>query len=456
MKGVLSMNKKSVLKAAAAFCACAGCFMTMTAALPRGLLAAAEESPIISSAAEADALAELLVFFGYESITDLMGGTRTLPDVSHIKDLDGNNAANVLDAQYLLQFLQGQRMYAYEYSELDVTGDCILNSADAEAYLMYVADYRIQGLAAPFSGHGSLRTVDTSFENRSYWRYNCLTSTKDPNPYTVSSNTLLPSQSIEQNQLQKLNNSHNNRSFIGTEDQRFVQTFSASDNPGTGFIIGTHLIATAAHCVYNSTSNQFSFNGVKMYNYTYDNQGNIIDTNPVSLTPLSVHVPVAYANSTTDNDYALIEVSEDLSDYGFCKLGMVIDGIDLLYSYTLDGLEYVDESGADIKAMGYVPSGSYNPQIGKLYLPGTSYGQLYKTYNDRTFTTTADHASGESGGAVFIQDSSNTYNTVFGIHTHAHANNSNIMEGSFLAGGLLITRPILQFYYSNPTISYED
>lgn len=446
------MKKHCLWKSTALICASAACFSAMTAMSPSGVFANANESNSLLNADDAAVIAELLDYFGYDSIDDLRSGTRTLPDVSHIKDLDGDNMAKPSDAMYLLQFLQGKRLYLYEYSELDVTGDYIVNQEDSQEYLHYYAYYTALGITPPISAHGSLRTIDSTFENRSYWRYDCATQTKDANPYAVSTSSCFSSLSNEQNELQVFSSSQNLRSFTGTEDQRFVTVHTAT-GIGTGFIIGKHLIATAAHCLYNRTSGNFTFSSVKRYNYTYDNSGNIAATTAVSLTPLSVHVPVAYDSAATDNDYALIVVSEDLSTYGYCNLGMIIDGVDILYLYSSGGVDYVDGSGTDIKAMGYVPSGSYNPLIGSLYLPGTTYGELYN-FNSKRFTTTADHASGESGGAIFIKDCTNNFNTVFGIHTSSVSDPSGVSPCGSLSRGLLITRPILQFYYYNPTITY--
>lgn len=96
---------------------------------------------------------------------------------------------------------------------------------------------------------------------------------------------------------------------------------------GTGFIIGEHEIMTAAHCVYGSSFG--SSCTIK-----------IPDDNPYSnsstvLNAVSAHVPQDFLDYKTgeivasiqDVDYAIITVTEDLSQYGMFLLGMGTDSI---------------------------------------------------------------------------------------------------------------------------------
>ena len=156
--------KKHFLRAVAVASTCAVLFSSTAI----GASAEGDDSRLNSAQLEAAVLAELLSEFGYDSITDLLSETRALPSQSHIKDLNGDNAANVLDAQYLLQFVNGMRIYENRYSDLDVTDDYVVNDSDAFSYLQYVAHYMSQQLPAPFSSSNGPYGSSDSFEFRSY------------------------------------------------------------------------------------------------------------------------------------------------------------------------------------------------------------------------------------------------------------------------------------------------
>lgn len=81
-------------------------------------------------------------------------------------------------------------------------------------------------------------------------------------------------------------------------------------NIGTGFIIGDHEIMTAAHCVYDN--GKFVDNvTIKLPTNNPADEGSYI-----SLTATNLHVPKLYTNNVIGNDYAIITVEENLSDYG--------------------------------------------------------------------------------------------------------------------------------------------
>ena len=417
------MKQKSLLKTTAILCAYAAGITTMSATAPTGLAAGAEDSPAFSTATEAAVLAELLETFGYESVTELLGETRTLPDVSRIKDLDGNNVVNVLDAQYLLMFLDGAKMYSYEYSELDVTGDYILSRIDAEVYLQYAAYYLIHQQTAPFSSHGSLRTINTTFEYRSYRKhlYSNGYSTTYDTTYTLNSSTNAPDDA-------ETTNSHS-ASASSTYDTRIVM------NSGSGFINSPHTFVTAAHCVYNLSSGLYSSAAIKVS--TYENG----IPNQTTLTPVSVHIPVDYLNSTLSNrhfyDYAVVEVEEDLSAYGSFEAGILLDGVDTLVETNTTGIPTVLGGFPSLAAYDYNNDRGY---------PAAFAGEL-NDFSDYDFTTTSARAGSMSGGVHYTTV---TYNGVsrdvaFGVHNSGVGN--DIVTYS---RGSVITRPILQFLYNNP------
>lgn len=416
------MKKLTLTKAAAAVTAFAAALTAVTA-VPAEMSAKADDFPALMTAEEAAAWTEMLGRFGFDSVQELLSDSRALPNVSRIKDLDGNGAANVLDAQYILQFLSGRRMYGYDYSELDVTNDFVLNSADSQAYLQYAAYYMVQELNAPFSAHGASVTPDSSYEYRTYVKH--LYS----NGYTTANDTTYPlNASVNAPDDQETVNQHIS-SASSTYDTRAVI------NAGSGFVNGSHTIVTAAHCVYTIDSGLYSSAAIKMTTY---NNGVPTQT---TLTPVSVHIPLAYYFTTESNrhlyDYAVVEVEEDLSSYGSFECGMVLK-------------DNANSSPPALSTMlvGFPSEPEYyynfgNNNIDRGY-PASFAGVL--TYlDDYNVRTTSLHFGSMSGGVHYttVTYSGSSKAVAFGIHTSGSVINST---------GTAITRPLLQFFYNNPNL----
>lgn len=107
-----------------------------------------------------------------------------------------------------------------------------------------------------------------------------------------------------------------------------VKIMTQSSYAGTGFVVNPHIIATAAHCLYNyNNPNSVSCNPISGINL-FDNNGNCTST----VTPVECHIPYSYINSIQNNfgqetneyDYALISVEEDLSNYMCFDLGVAL------------------------------------------------------------------------------------------------------------------------------------
>lgn len=147
--------------------------------------------------------------------------------------------------------------------------------------------------------------------SRSYRRYS-YDSRKELSSYSLTPST----QSIS------------TRSVIGADDRKPAN--GLDENTGivhlrsdlhngkeavsTGFIVGNHVIATAAHCVYDT--DHFLDN---MKIETYGTNGKLTGE---ELKAVEVHISENYiSNSIADFDYALITVEEDLSDHFQFSLG---------------------------------------------------------------------------------------------------------------------------------------
>ncbi len=230
------------------------------------------------------------------------------------------------------------------------------------------------------------------------------------------------------------NNSISTRSVIGTDDRvtdwsknGVVKIMGSNAFIGSGFVVGNHTIATAAHCVNNKSLSTIIL---------FDNNGN-----KTNATPVEYHVPEMYYSSN-QYDYALITVEEDLSDYMQFDLGAVLN---------------------------YSPS--HNNAVTNTGFPGTiqksdgtfttvNDGSIHNMYsstgsiigiNDKYFYHTVDTSHGDSGSPVYYTETINgqTYYTVVGIHVRGDSNPFDDIERN---EATRITTELIRFYKQNPNI----
>ncbi len=225
---------------------------------------------------------------------------------------------------------------------------------------------------------------------------------------------------------------------------RYNGMYGNTVHQGTGFIVSDHVIATAAHIVDSYP---------EYIDRLYDVQVYITDNETgqeVVYDVKEVHVPQDYIDTEGDDyDYALLTVSEDLSEYGTFSLGLVRDDV-------------LDNRGLTVNITGYPKqiedeNGNAVSAENELY---TGRGSLIRVNDNRIFFTT-DATEGDSGGPAYVQ-------TVYQVGSNAPVT-LNTVIGIFSGTGLMspddhytnkknqatrITEPILQFYRNNPYISY--
>ncbi len=224
------------------------------------------------------------------------------------------------------------------------------------------------------------------------------------------------------------------RSVIGNTDSRQVD-FSKSgvvkliygDAVATGFVVDSHVIATAGHCARNVIDSVLLFNS----------DGTVA----LSATPVERHIPYEYLNSGPNyeyyNDYGLITVEEDLTDYIQFNLGIALD-------QAITNSQAISVTGFP----GTVQNQTVNtPSLHNMY---TGSGVLVDSDSPGDCSIyrlkyNADTSGGNSGGPVYVTTTygGNTYYTAIAIHT--------------LAGnsGVRMDRDVICFYLNNPNIRYS-
>ena len=205
----------------------------------------------------------------------------------------------------------------------------------------------------------------------------------------------------------------------------------------TGFIIDDHIIATAAHCLYNKKLDKGrKFNKISVLN----NFGSVA----LNATPVEYHIPSSYIkNENTDGyDYALVTVKEDLSSYPHFEIGVALDSV----------------VGADVKISGFPAfvdgscvNSSSNPVI------YTGIGNIIGI-NDTQILTNVDASEGNSGGPVYIEENMKiggneaNYKTAVAIHIAGSSLGNNITGPNI---GVRFTTNHINFYRANKNIKWE-
>lgn len=254
------------------------------------------------------------------------------------------------------------------------------------------------------STYNVINNVNATSDSRTYRVYNYSTDTEGDS-YTLSTN----------------NSSMSTMSIIGGTDERQPYTNSSIvklSSGGTGFIIGTHTIATAGHCLVSSSG------WIKNIKITLFNENN----SETEISAKAAHVPELFVTDNNSNyDYALLTVNEDLTSYGTVGLGAVREGIE-------NTSKLVNVAGFP-----YPRPDVYSP-IG-LYTSSS----VVKSVSTYRISYTADTSGGNSGGPIYVSmnDGTEEYITVIGIHTSG---------GTQTNSGIRITFPLLKFYKQNTYI----
>ncbi|MDE6776781.1 MAG: trypsin-like peptidase domain-containing protein, partial [Oscillospiraceae bacterium] len=255
-------------------------------------------------------------------------------------DVNHDGSVDILDVLSINRYLSGQKTVK-DYNQLDANKNLIVDSTDAD-YVMA----KVTGLSYTASFY--------SRTNNKYYAFPSVpsniilngisgsTSSRTYKKYSYDSKTEIGTYSLTPN-VQSVNAKSNSDvstcGVQGTDDR--VKASNLDENTGivllngnaTGFIVGDHVIATAAHCVYNGGKSYFYGS---MTIETYNKNGELSGE---TLNAVEAHIPEGYALSPTsiEYDYALITVEDDLSEdngYFHFKLGTAYNTTPSYFSNT--------------------------------------------------------------------------------------------------------------------------
>ncbi|MCM1316378.1 MAG: trypsin-like peptidase domain-containing protein [Muribaculaceae bacterium] len=290
-------------------------------------------------------------------------------NASYKCDVNGDGKTTVADAVCVAQYLCG--LYNIPNPEVaDFNNDGFVSEADVTGI-----QYLDIGIKKPINAdYTPSKPTIINNSNVYYNRYDANGNFKDR--YLVRAVSNIQS-----------------RSIIGDDDRIKDNTHSAickivtSTGTGTGFVASDNSILTAGHVVKGSKINSIIF---------YDSNGNETSFKP---NIIDYSIPVYYDDSENSNfDYALIKISNNLSDYNNLNIGYA--------------LQYSIDTQATVYVTGYQSADHKQMEVG--------IGRLDSTSDNYRLHYTCDTVPGVSGAPIYadIIFEGEHYYTVVGIHTN--------------------------------------
>lgn len=377
-------------------------------------------------------------------------------------DVNNDGSVSLSDVTSFNKYLNGM-VDLVDYTKADTNADCVVDVVDRMILSNYITRV-ITSLpyTADGGGYASATTATTAVNSgMGYTVFN-------PNA-AEGENEYAGSYYLDANPIQD-----NSKIMIGGFDTRYedneltgVVKIIVDGWCGTGFVVDTHTIATAAHCVFDKYDDgTFQNTGRELERILIlDKNGNV--QTEIPLTGIyQVHVPNAYISYSEDQhrsyDYALITVSEELDSDICLNLGIMTDGRIGLEDENGDGEEYVYCTG--FPEMKY--ESLYNDGVDR-HEKLTDKGYICSDADlwdpERRFCHNIDTSVGNSGGPVYIKtiDKSNStetetkyYYTVIGIHIGEE--NIDEDEDPDINCGVQMTTDLLHFYKNNPNILWGE
>lgn len=201
---------------------------------------------------------------------------------------------------------------------------------------------------------------------------------------------------------------------------------------GSGFVVDSHTIATAAHCVMAREPADPFLNCEPQITTVFVFNGNS-DVEITINNIKEIHIPRSYAvDGNSSYDYALITVEEDLTDYEMFNLGFPLDSI--------------TESSATVYVTGFPEKYNdiYEVNTDTKHTMYTGSGAILNITKTSVIHA-ADSTGGNSGGPIYLSTTfqNKTYYSVIAILTGG---------GGKQNSGTRITTNLLHFYKNNPNI----
>ncbi len=346
-------------------------------------------------------------------------------------DSNQDGTISVGDVSWIYYYINGSiTANAYQLAAMDVNQDGIIDKSDA-----IDAFYKINNYESFETTNKLYSVIDN--DALDYLKHDCSsTNPKQSDEYRLYRAGYTPFnytsyvEPVEGDNLDKEN--------IGCV--KLTYDVNGNDkNLGSAFVVDDHIVATAAHCVYNSNNNEF-VSGIKV-KVLNDNCSKPL----VTAKARYIHIPKDYTESNSgtpkrvNHDYALIYVEEDLSDYKV--------NVGVMTNYFMTTEQNLTTSGFTAYDEGNQRYFSEGPVATMDHLP------YEKAYRYRSFGICA---GGKSGGMTYFKslfpyndpDEGNEkvyreLKSVVGINTSSSGQDTY---------GCRMTTTLLRFYFQNDNL----
>ena len=366
------------------------------------------------------------------------------------RDVNHDGYITMVDAVVVSRYLNGT-LRGNEYNQLDANQNllvdyedyrCVYSAVTGSSYSASFFSKKNNNTVSFPSITGTTLDPDASLTGgRTYRRYSFVTNSQLSN-YTLYPNTSTIG-SVTENCPDSILGDDDRILSYGDDNKAIVALTTHKGNTSgfsTGFIVGNHAIATAAHCVCGKT--QSGQNVTITYPDSIDIEthtwyGTLTGS---QLTPLEIHIPNSYcqANSANHYDYALIIVEEDLSNYPQFSVTSCYNRTETQYSSVP-----VIVNGCP----GQIPVTNADNTYRRLYF---DEGYIEDSTDKRCINYHIDTTAGQSGSPFYtitkyyVNNQTAYCYSALGIHTSS---------GGSTNFGVRFTKYHNQFYRNNPKIT---
>ena len=389
-------------------------------------------------------------------------------------DFNHDGSVNLMDVIALRKYLCGQRECLI-YSHLDLNHNQIVDDSDVACLLSRVVENTYSGcfidrphaamqpptgdVEVPFyhaGPHIALLNNDTqNYDAHSYVKRNVNTGSTEGSPYNLQPSITPLFSSKGSNSIASIQDVSDTR-YTTTIPENcgivMIQYYDPIDHgyyTGTGFVVDDHVIATAAHVVLDVYKHLY-YPTIKLHN----EDGTLSNT---TLTPVEVHLPLNYVKHQcqAENDYALLTVTQDLSDLPHFSIGDCYN----LFSphFSTIPLFVTGNPGTLYKDTPYEID---NTTARKLY---SESGHACTTNNAAVSVLSCDVvvSDGDSGGPIYTitkNTSGSSLNDPEPNITYTYTALSTLHgeDGNGHNGGVRFTKYHQLFYRGNNNLSYTN
>ena len=363
----------------------------------------------------------------------------------HEYDVNHDGSVTLADYTYMTMVLDGYK--PLDYNIFDVNENGVVSFADSATVYDY-AWYGSNNSSASVANYDDLRPANADvaslYQGITYLKRNCATGAISEYTLTTAGDTVASTASTEQYTSMDLDPYETAVVKITKTDGNLI---------GTGTIIDDHIIATAAHCVYDHETGQFNDINVRIVNTGY--------TEIASYTPSYVHIPKQYITSKSFvDDYALIYVNTNLSQYGKFEVGLALDW----FVTDTTGICSVKVSGFPAELSPQFDDNlplneQYISQVCRYVSEGIIRGED-NVYDNTTIAIpnimnyNTNTLRGDSGGPAYIEETYNLNGTEYSCKTMIGIHVGGLHYEPFDYGwSRRITADQLYFYRSNTNLN---